>query len=123
MLYHGQDSPKAHCQQVSCHTVKGHIKQERKNLQSTKASVLKDALDEDFFPPSDTPNLKTNDTVYAMVDPSKMGSASMDLTGRFPYTSRRGNQYVLVGYHYDANYIAAIPLKRRTGTEITNGWK
>jgi len=93
------------------------------NLQSTKTLISKDALNEDYFPPSNTPNLKTNETVYAMVDPRKMGSASMDLTGRFPYTSRRGNQYILVGYHYDANYIAVTPLKRRTGTEITNGWK
>ena len=82
------------------------------------------ALDpNDFFPPSHKPFLKTNDTVYTMVDPRKMGSASMDLTGRFLYTSRRGNQYILVGYQYDTNYIATIPLKRRTAAVITNGWK
>ena len=46
----------------------------------------------------------------------------MDLTGKFPnIMSRRGNQLMLVGYHYDdANYIAAIPIKRRTAGMITS---
>ena len=58
-----------------------------------------------------------------MVDPRKLGTANMDLTGKFPYISRRGNQYILVGYHYDANYIAAVPIKKRTAGEITKGWE
>ena len=58
-----------------------------------------------------------------MVDPRKLDTANMDLTGKFPYISRRGNQYILVGYHYDANYIAAVPIKKRTAGEITKGWE
>ena len=116
-------------------TARGHLKQERKNLQSTKKpTILTQACtttpsikieddEKDYFPTPNIPNIKTKDVVYTVIDTRKMNQASMDLTGRFPYTSRRGNQYILVGYHYDANYIAAVPLKRRTAAEITKGWQ
>ena len=35
--------------------------------------------------------------------------------------SDRGNFYILVAYHYDANNILATPLKNRTGPCILNG--
>ena len=47
----------------------------------------------------------------------------MDLTGKFPYRSARGNQYILVAYHYDANAILAQPIKNRSATTITTAWK
>ena len=117
-------------------TAKGHMKQQRQNLQSTK-TLLQQAIstsmsseqvkvedeEKDYFPEPDTPNVKSHAVVYALVDPRKVGTASMDLTGKFPYTSRRGNRYILVGYHYDANYVAAIAIKKRTAGEITKGWE
>ena len=41
-----------------------------------------------------------------------------DQTGRFPITSRKGNKYILVAYHYDSNTIHEVPLKMRTGLEL-----
>ena len=35
----------------------------------------------------------------------------MDLTGRFPYKSSRGNKYILIAYNYDGNTTLAEPLK------------
>ena len=35
--------------------------------------------------------------------------------------SDRGNNYILVAYHYDANNILTTPLKNRTGPCIPNG--
>ena len=35
--------------------------------------------------------------------PKNMGY--INLTGRFPYKSAKGNQYILVAYHIDANAI------------------
>ena len=35
------------------------------------------------------------------------------LTGRSPYRSSRGNEYILVGYHFDGNTILAEPIKNR----------
>ena len=41
-----------------------------------------------------------------------------DLTGRFPFTSSRGNQYFLIEYDYDSNTILVELLKLRSGQEI-----
>ena len=43
-------------------TAKGHLDQERKNLQSTQ--LIEDL---DFFPPSQQPNSKTYETCAALV--------------------------------------------------------
>ena len=39
----------------------------------------------------------------------------MDLTGKFPRKSSRGNEYLLIGYNYDTNYIRVIPIKTGEG--------
>ena len=44
-----------------------------------------------------------------------------DLTGKFQVQSERGNNYILVAYHYDANNSSTTPLKNRTGPCIPNG--
>ena len=46
----------------------------------------------------------------------------MDLTGRFPFCSSRSNEYILIGYNYDANAILGVPLKNRQAATITKGW-
>jgi len=43
--------------------------------------------------------------------------------GRFPKKSSRGNEYILVGYHYYGNCILGIPIKNRRGPTITEVWK
>ena len=92
--------------------VQGHLHQKRHNLQSTKQKppkptnidaikahfkkfkekkkpgqliqeVLQQELDEDSFPNSPTPNLKTNDVGYMVIDRNELGTAYTDLTGRF----------------------------------------
>ena len=35
----------------------------------------------------------------------------IDLTGRFPYKSSSGNEYIYVMYDYDSNAIFDIPIK------------
>ena len=47
----------------------------------------------------------------------------LDLTGKFPYRSTRGHEYILVGYHFDANNIQATPLKNREAPSIKQGWE
>ena len=46
-----------------------------------------------------------------------------EIAGRFPFCSSRGNEYILIGYHYDANAILDIPLKNRQAVTITKGWQ
>ena len=46
-----------------------------------------------------------------------------DLTRRFPQRWSRGNEYILVGYHSDGNYIHGIPVKNRTASMLTHVWE
>ena len=128
-------------------TAKGHLRQERQHLQSTKRTPHdKHPIDDlchktkhlslnnlsnacftaemdDFFPKSDSPNVKTNAVAYAIINHEDMSAAYTDLTGRFPQRSSRGNEYILVGYHYDANSILAAAIKDRTASTLTAAWQ
>ena len=108
----------------SIDTAKGHIKQEFKGLQSTKPSIPPNSLTTiDFFPESDVPNVRTHSVVFATLWIRAPDFASLDLTGRFPYRSSRGNEYMMVAYHYDANAILVEPMKNRSAMQLTNAWK
>ena len=100
---------------------------ERQGLQSTKlhsTNTSNSALDlDDYFPSSDSPNVKTKSVCYALVNLEEISTAYIDLTGRFPKKSLRGNEYILVGYHYDGNCILGEPIKDRQGPTITEAWK
>ena len=50
------------------------------------------------------------------------GNTYTHQTGRFPITSRKGNKYILVAYHYDSNTVHAEPLKMQTGPELKNAY-
>ena len=47
----------------------------------------------------------------------------MDQTGSFPVTSSKGNNYIMVAYHYDSNTIHEEPLKTRSGMDLTKFYK
>ena len=57
-----------------------------------------------------------------LVKRDEMCTAYTDLTGRFPYRSSQGNQYILVAYHYDANCIYGEAIKNRKSQTITEAW-
>ena len=46
----------------------------------------------------------------------------LDLTGRFPYKSAQGNQYIFVAFHVTTNAILAKAIKNRESDEITRAW-
>lgn len=48
--------------------------------------------------------------------------AYTDLTGRFPFQSSRGNNYLFILYDYDANAILAEPIKNRNVSTIKQAW-
>ena len=106
-------------------TAKGHLNQERKNLQSTKLisptplSPADEFLNhEDFFPTLETRMSPTTDVLCSIQPFQAKDTGYSDLTGRFPYPSSRGNQYVLVLYDYDSNAILAKPIRNRQSQEI-----
>ena len=102
---------------TSIATELGHLRQEKQHLQSTSQQQSPEA---DFFPPQES---KTNDVIYAITSYKEREVAAADLTGRFPYKSSRGNQYVMIMYHYDPNVIWGIPLKSRNAGDIVAAWK
>ncbi len=46
-----------------------------------------------------------------------------DQTGRFPATSTRGNQYIMVLVEVDGNYIDAEPMKNKTEGSIIKAYQ
>ena len=42
-----------------------------------------DMIDEDYFPMSDIPNIKTHEVCYFLVSPEEIYTGFMDLTGLF----------------------------------------
>ena len=99
----------------------------KQGLQSTKKKLTStetppSSEDQDFFPSPEQPNCRTNQVCYAIIDPSTWTTAYMDLTGRFPTKSSKGKEHVLVGYHYDTNYIHGIALRVHKGQSITEAW-
>jgi len=46
----------------------------------------------------------------------------IDQTGRFPVTSNRGNNYIVIFYVVDANYIKSYPIKSCHHTELIKAY-
>ena len=106
-------------------STKGHLNQERKNLQTTKPMPTKESpvMEEDSFPEPSNPPVKTFEVLSTIVPFEANGKAFHDLTGRFPHRSSQGNEYLLIHYDYDSNGILAEPLKSKQSAEIKRGWK
>ena len=85
-----------------------------KYLQTTKSIPNLDA-----FPPSDIPNTKKQEQHTVLLK----HTAFCDPTGRFPYRSANGNQYVFVTYDYDSNYIQASTVRSRQAKELAKVWE
>ena len=57
-----------------------------------------------------------------MTSTDKLDKAYSDLTGCFPVQLSRGNNYVLVAFHPDANGILVQPIKNRQAKSILDAW-
>ena len=82
-------------------TAKGHMKLQRQHTQSTKPSIERS---------------RSNKHRISTHIKELKNLVSMDLTGRYPVTSRRGYKYILIMVDWDSNYIKLIPLKSRKWT-------
>ena len=89
---------------------------------ATLQSILEKDIQKDAFPSPPSPNLKTNDVIYTLVESSPKGLSYIDLTGRFPFKSAKGNQYILVAFHVDANAILGHAIKNRESNTLTEAW-
>ncbi len=64
-----------------------------------------------------TPTMKKMHNIYIKIH-NVTETMHIDQTGRFPATSTRGNQYIMVLVEVDGNYIDAEPMKNRTEGSI-----
>ncbi len=78
-------------------TQKGHMKQTKQGVRSTK-EVDKDAM----LGLQHKPGIKHKD-VYLIVFNATKKSMYSDQTGKFPITSARGNKYIMVAVELDGN--------------------
>ena len=101
----------------SVETQKGHMRQTRQGVRSTK--VIDEDAAVEFSP---TPGVKHKDVYLRVFDTTKKTMYS-DQTGRFPITSARGHKYTMVAVELDGNYIDAEPLKSRKAKELTRAYQ
>jgi len=101
-------------------TAKAHLKQTRQNQRSTKPAkpTLPLLPDPDLFPAPLEKGKRTHYLFAAVIDRSPTGKCYGDLTGKFPLPSSQGNNYLLILYDYDSNFIAAEPIKDRKAATI-----
>ena len=97
-----------------------------KNKQGPNKSfklLLENDITADTFPISPTPNIKENHVIYTLIESSSKGMGYIDLMGRFPFRSAKGNQYIMVAYHYDANAIIGKAIKIENPSPLQNHGK
>eukprot|EP00804_Cyclotella_cryptica_P018370 CCRYP_015487-RA/>CCRYP_015487-RA protein AED:0.13 eAED:0.11 QI:0/0/0/1/0/0.5/2/0/1281 len=98
-------------------TQKGHMRQARQGVRSTKIPD-EDAL-LNFKP---TPGVKHKDVYLRVYDATKKAMYT-DQTGRFPVVSSRGNKYLMIACELDGNYIDAEPLRNRSAAQLTQAYQ
>ncbi len=107
-------------------TAKGHLKGQRQQwFRSTKQKAfekmikveeLRIKVKRESSPFHSLPPTKLNDIFVCVEDLNE--EIHTNQTGAFPHTSQRGNRYIMVAVHLDANYIFAEPMKNRTEGEM-----
>ena len=88
---------------------------------SSLKDILHEDINNDFFPASDTPNQHTNAVIYSITENSPTGLGYTN-TGRFPYRSSRGAEYIFTAFIYNENAILVITMRDRTAPSILKAW-
>ena len=94
----------------------GHLDQRQQGIRSTKATAVTSTTDSIEEPHHLPLNDKANMVFMTMVDID--GQLFTDQMGRFPLTSNRGNNYVVIFYTVDANHIKSYPIKSCHRSEL-----
>jgi hypothetical protein len=103
----------------------GHMDQTKAGTRSTKSSRIPQPESppppDSMEPPNQAPqNDKTNMVFLTIAEVN--GQLFTDQTGRFPVTSNKGNNYIVIFYVVDANYIKSYPIKSRHRTELIKAY-
>ena len=112
------------CFPESGETQKGHMRSVKAGIRSTKKETLqgtdKDAEDSDDT--EDKPKQKELVIKHADLEEEFKKQISLDQTGRFPYRSFKGNQYVMIIHESDSNAILYQPVRNKEGGSNVKAW-
>jgi hypothetical protein len=112
-------------------TIKGHLKGQRQGIGSTKQVALEKIIENEEVrikiegegsPFHQIPIISKTHEAFFRVD-DFTNSIQTDQTGAFPFTSQRGNRYIMVAIHLDANYIIVEPMRNRTKEEMIRAYE
>ena len=107
----------------SIETAKGHLKGQRQGIRSTKQKALTKLIETALVhikienPDSPPTNFARHYDIFFHVE-DLSETIHTDQTGAFPFLSQRGNRYIMVAIHLDANYIFVAAMKNRTEGEM-----
>jgi hypothetical protein len=106
------------------------LKGQRQRICSTKQIALEKIIENEQVrikiegensPFHHIPITKTQEAFFRIEDLSN--SIHTDQTGAFPFTSQRGNRYIMVAIHLNANYIFVKPMRSRLKEEMIRAYK
>ncbi len=109
-------------------TITGHLNGQRQGIRLTIQIALEKIIEKEEVrikiegegsPFHQTPITKTHGAFFRIDDLTD--SIQTTQTGAFPFTSQRGNRYILVAIHLNANYMF-IELRNRTKEEIIRAY-
>ncbi len=102
---------------------KGHMKGQHQGVRSSKQKALEHILarEQHIKIEPGTENsptqIKQHDNIFIQIV-DLANTIHSDQTGAFPFTSQRGNRYIMVFIHVNANYIFCKPMKNKTEGEM-----
>ena len=99
-------------------TSKGHMRQDRQNICSTKTAVSPTTS---LAPDPVEPQSRSHKVFPKTVE--RTGNFLTDQTGRFCVTSSSGSKYLLVFFYHDRNDILVKPLKSCSAKELGRAYK
>ncbi len=111
-------------------TIKKHLKSQHQGIHSTKQIALEKIIENEQVRIKiegenshfhHIPITKTHEAFFRIKDLSD--SIHTDQTGAFPFTSQRGNRYIMVAIHLDANYIFIKPMCSRSKEEMIRAYE
>jgi hypothetical protein len=97
----------------------GHLDQVRAGLRSTAIPTVKDETVSDMHPTTSLTGAaaKTRTITSKLVSGRDLHRLYSDLPGRFPISSALGNEYVLLFFYEEGNYIHPEPVSNRSGEQ------
>ncbi len=111
-------------------TIKGHLKGQRQGICSTKQIALEKIIENEQVRVKiegenshfhHIPITKTHEAFFRIKDLSD--SIHTDQTSASPFMSQRGNRYIMVAIHLDANYIFIEPMRSRSKEEMIRAYE